>query len=25
LIMDEDFHRDETPLEMRGLFDHAVA
>ena len=25
LVMDDDFHRDEMPLEMRGLFDHAVA
>lgn len=25
LVMDDDFHRDELPLEMRGLFDHAVA
>ena len=25
LVMDDDFHRDEIPLEMQGLFDHAVA
>ena len=25
LVMDDDFHRDEMPLEMQGLFDHAVA
>jgi len=25
LVMDEDFHLDEVPLETRGLFDHAVA
>jgi hypothetical protein len=23
--MDDNFHRDEMPLEMQGLFDHAVA
>ena len=25
LVMDDNFHRDEMPLEMQGLFDHAVA
>jgi hypothetical protein len=25
LVMDDNFHRDEVPLEMRGLFDHPVA
>jgi hypothetical protein len=25
LVMDDDFHRDEMPLEVQGLFDHAVA
>ncbi len=25
LVMDDDFHPDEISLEMRGLFDHAVA
>jgi hypothetical protein len=25
LVMDDDFHRDEMPLELRGLFDHSVA
>jgi predicted nucleotidyltransferase len=24
LVMDDDFHQDEMPLEMQGLFDHAV-
>ncbi len=25
LVMDDNFHQDEVPLEMRGLFDHPVA